>query len=133
MKKTIVDDLLLVGNLQMLALPLVSLFVNKEGNALYLFFRISGAKKQECQYIVTKVSSEAVNQYMDGVVPLQTLYDGKECQKMEIRDKMIYNTNSPLKSLPKDRLKNAGLFIPEFCDEQIEIEYFLDSFISKTA
>ncbi len=127
---TPINNLLLVGNLQVLALPLVSLYINEEDSTLRIFFRINEVGDEEKTFLVAHVSPENVSRYMNRNIKLQALFPKEQCEEVHINKDGNICIDRQLKTL-NSKLKKAGWFEPDFCDDRIRLKCFLNSLNNK--
>ncbi len=114
-----------VGTLQYLGRPFSMLFVDKEIMQLYIFVRISDGGSD--RFIVTDVSPDEVESYMNEELGLINMLSHKSLEIADIDNGVISFENLKLESFtPSERIKKMNLFDPDLCDDDVWLEVFLN-------
>ncbi len=112
----------LVGTLQDYGSPYVSLFFDKDTNQLYLFVKHIDYPQNELRYLVTNVSYENIQDYLNEKVCLGDLFVPENTLFAVIQ-------NGTVEITPETKdwewLAKEGRFEPDFCFDKLKLKTFL--------
>lgn len=124
--------MLLVGHLQKLANPYISLYQEVGTGALFLFLSMSTSSvNRDC--VLQEVSAQAVKDYMEGNVHLKQLFtsDSARLCKLTTATGDVYQDLQTLKN-PAKLIKAADVFNEDWCEDQLDLSIFLDDILEST-
>lgn len=124
--------MLLVGHLQKLASPYISLYQEVGTGALFLLLSMGTTSiTRDC--MMQEVSAQAVKDYMKGNTHLKQLFtsDSARLCKLTPATGDVYQDLRPLKN-PAKLIKVADIFNEDWCDDELDLSIFLDDILGAT-
>ena len=122
-------SLILVGTLQKVSKkPLASVYMDSGTRSLYLFVRISGLHDMNPVYVATDTTADSLVKYLNRRIVLRTMFAKKHRQYAELVDGQMQCVDFDDTEATDRRLKQAGCFEPELCNNRIELEHFFSNY-----
>lgn len=123
------SSLILVGTLQKVSkMPLASVYMDNGTHILYLFVRISGLHDVKPVFVATDTSADNLVKYLNRRIVLRTMFAKKHRQFAELVDGHMQCVDYDDTEATDLRLKQAGRFDPELCNNRIELEHFFSNY-----
>ncbi|MDE7413317.1 MAG: hypothetical protein K2N05_05955 [Muribaculaceae bacterium] len=118
-------QLKLVGVLQDLGCPFVSLYVDMANEELYVFTLFSSPTSKEKVWSVVNVSPQEVEYYLNENLGLLDLYSDKKEVWYVIKTNGEFVFSEAFQFIPSHNMECLNKYDPELCVDDIWIETFL--------
>ena len=123
------SKLVLVGNLQKVSkMPLASVYMDRASRSLFLLVRVNSLRDTTPIYVATDTTADCLVKYLNRRIVLRTMFAKKHREYAEVVDGQIHKVEYPDAVATEQRLKKAGRFEPELCNNRIELENFFSNY-----
>ena len=121
--------LVLIGTLQKVSkMPLASVYMDSGSRSLYLFVRVNSLRDATPVYVATDTTADNIVKYLNRRIVLRTMFAKKQREYAELIDGRMRRIEYSDNNETEQRLKNAGRFEPELCNNRIELENFFSNY-----
>ena len=121
--------LILVGTLQKISkMPLASVYMDSSSRSLYIFVRVNSLRDETPVYVATDTTAEALVKYLNRRIVLRTMFAKKHREYSELIDGKMRKVNYDDDDAAEVRLKKAGRFEPDLCNNRVELEQFFSNY-----
>lgn len=124
--------LVLIGTLQRVSkLPLASVYMDSRSGSLYLFVRVNSLQDATPVYVATDTTADNLVKYLNRKIVLRTMFAKKHREFAELIDGQMRRIKYCDSVETEQRLKKAGRFVPELCNNRIELEHYFSNLINR--
>ena len=121
--------LVLIGTLQRISkMPLASVYMDSGSRSLYIFVRVSSPHDATPVYVATDTTAESLVKYLNRRIVLRTMFAKKHREYAELIDGKMRKVNYDNHAATDVRLKKAGRFDPELCNNRVELDHFFSNY-----
>ena len=123
--------LVLIGTLQRMSkMPLASVYKDSGSDSLYLFVRVNSLQDDTPVYVATDTTADILVKYLNRKIVLRTMFAKKHREYAELIDGKMHRIEYNDNNAAELRLKKAGRFVPELCNNRIELEHYFSNLIN---
>lgn len=128
MTMTRTNNMQFIGNLQVYSSPYASLYLDRDGNRLCVFVRITKPRDKDAVFAVTTVSKSVLNEYLQKSLGLRSMFGASEHRFAKVSNGVV--TFLPIVSEEPvvNRFAKKDLFDSEYCFDEPELRCFIHSF-----
>lgn len=121
--------LVLIGTLQRVSkMPLASVYMDSGSRSLYLFVRVNSLHDTTPVFVATDTTAENLVKYLNRRIVLRTMFAKKHREYAKLIDGQMCRVNYDDHYSTDVRLKKAGRFEPELCNNRVELEHFFSNY-----
>ncbi len=119
----------LIGTLQRVSkMPLASVYRDSGSGLLYIFVRVNSLHDATPVYVATDTTADNLVKYLNRRIVLRTMFAKKRREFAELIDGQMHKIDYRDSSETEQRLKKAGRFEPELCNNRIELEHYFSNY-----
>lgn len=124
--------LVLIGTLQRVSkMPLASVYMDSGSGSLYLFVRVNSLHDATPVYVATDTTADNLVKYLNRRIVLRTMFAKKHREFAELIDGQMHRIEYSDSIETEQRLKKAGRFEPELCNNRIELEHYFSTLVNR--
>lgn len=121
--------LVLIGTLQRISkMPLAAVYMDSGSRSLYLFVRVNSLRDATPVFVATDTTAENLVKYLNRRIVLRTMFAKKNREYAELIDGKMRRIHYDDGNATEVRLKKAGRFEPELCNNRVELEHFFSNY-----
>lgn len=121
-----------IGSLQDPGKPYADLYTDKLRDKLYVLLRLSSPNEVPGRYAILWVTPKQVEEYMTSDMPIADVFaDTPYCYADVANQQVSLKDPNCLMKTTKDTFLYNTPFDADLCDDEVELELFLNSFSSK--
>lgn len=118
-----------VGTLQKVSkMPFASVYMDSGSRSLYLFVRVNSLCDTNPVYVATDTTADSLVKYLNRRIVLRTLFAKKHREYAEVVNGRVHRVEYKDDHATDTRLKKAGRFEPELCNNRVELEQFFSNY-----
>lgn len=121
--------LVLIGTLQRISkMPLAAVYMDSGSRSLYLFVRVNSLRDATPVFVTTDTTAENLVKYLNRRIVLRTMFAKKNREYAELIDGKMRRVHYDDSNATEVRLKKAGRFEPELCNNRVELAHFFSNY-----